>query len=1066
MRAPTTAIGRLRSSAKAEFRNVRARMAVALVESRFGNPAEIAAGQQRRNADAFAATQAAANRLFPAPCEAVAGGSMVARAAADAAAADAAPRTDVVETVFDLARRIQTEQQFAELYRFHAMTQVPDALVIDWANSVDEIVHKAATATDVAEASNAVVALQIAAATMLPTNRPLMSVMERLRERNPFHLGALTRGEGGSDGGSQSAHTTQDAAPAVAAEHQRESRSGDAAAAAASSSFEEARDAAVAAEHQRESRSGDAAAALSSFEEARDAADRARRQCEEDDGALLRRLAAAIHRLFADSKVRRARGLVEAFAEHGRADISFADKLAKIKAKILPRQQEIPARAADLKHVPTPSGSVVRDALARMPKDAATCIERLTPRLLLQAIAIQPRIATHLGVVVGRMLNGQYEERVYQFLRLGRIVGVPKPEPDRGAVRPITISSFFAKLVGSIAMHIDEPKCSVHQFAMSRKNGCQTVVFNVREEYERGDAVIRFDVKNAFGTAQRHRIAAALDELSVRDNKEHTHIRRYFDLMYRPHSHVVAFGPHRQREFIPFDEGSKQGDSPSTLFFNLLLDVVIRDIVEGAKACGVTLTKVRAYVDDLTITAPPEHAMRAHDIAVAALRKHGFELNADKSKILVRDPQQLGEAGVEVCNDSQSFVVLGGNITSEYGEYNARQRARTDAFLLRLRQVPLHPQVAFTLARLCGGPRLKFYASVTPPEKSSDLLRHLQAELVAFVKEALGFAEIPDASLHSRWGLGLPNYARAAPGIYDAMRRHVLQGHSLVEVALATTEPPRETEATLAAHLRHQQAAEWCFYVPPSPNGTYLTATEFRVAMALRCRATLQAHSDNVTLRSCKCGSTFQMLPDMLEHVLSCPQCDFSSTTRHNDVMRALTSVAREYGIAAKPEPKDFRGAYPDGIEHRPDITFATVPVPVVTDVSVCKHDDDAVGAAAQRRAGEKCALHSAPIAKCGALFIPFVLEQHGTRDARCKQLLQHVSATLPPYLQHHFVRRATLMTSIALAKARVAAVMTFAAWASNKHLRAHIGFAQPGSRIPIGSNGDEPPPAVRASRA
>ena len=118
-------------------------------------------------------------------------------------------------------------------------------------------------------------------------------------------------------------------------------------------------------------------------------------------------------------------------------------------------------------------------------------------------------------------------------------------------------------------------------------------------------------------------------------------------------------------------------------------------------------------------------------------------------------------AKASTFDDSETFVVLGANMTSSYdnaGGYNETQRKRHWRFIRLMRQLHgIDPQLAFTLTRLSGYPRLNFYASVTPPDFSGRVLLDYQDSLIDYLQEKLNFI-VPAEAVHNRFGLGVPDY--------------------------------------------------------------------------------------------------------------------------------------------------------------------------------------------------------------------------------------------------------------------------------------------------------------------
>ena len=215
----------------------------------------------------------------------------------------------------------------------------------------------------------------------------------------------------------------------------------------------------------------------------------------------------------------------------------------------------------------------VQDTLRHMSQQSATCIDGWSSKLLQQAIECNATIAGDIGTIMAWMTDGQFGPLVMNILRLGRAVAIPKQDGSDG-VRPITVSSFFSKLIGSLILRRTKPHCSAHQYAVNIQRGAERIVHLARSAFDDGMGIIRIDIANAFNCAQRSLIDRLL-------RGSHPDILQYFHMMYGPSAQLAVYGP-QQIQFIQFEEGVRQGDAFSAYFFCLLMDQVL---VEVKRAC-------------------------------------------------------------------------------------------------------------------------------------------------------------------------------------------------------------------------------------------------------------------------------------------------------------------------------------------------------------------------------------------------------------------------------------------------------------------------------------------------
>ncbi len=114
--------------------------------------------------------------------------------------------------------------------------------------------------------------------------------------------------------------------------------------------------------------------------------------------------------------------------------------------------------------------------------------------------------------------------------------------------------------------------------------------------------------------------------------------KRYFNTIYGSTSAKLAvYGPSARTEFVEVSTGVRQGDAWSSYFFSLVMDIVRKAIPRR-----LPHAIIRIYVDDLTISAPPQHARLAWFVSMEELAEVGMTANASKSSILRNEPDSIG----------------------------------------------------------------------------------------------------------------------------------------------------------------------------------------------------------------------------------------------------------------------------------------------------------------------------------------------------------------------------------------------------------------------------------------
>lgn len=704
------------------------------------------------------------------------------------------------------------------------------------------------------------------------------------------------------------------------------------------------------------------------------------------------RLSKAVTRLAQDRKIKSA---VKLLQDEGEAsDVTFEEKVELLRTKFIPRAQDV--EEAPMYTTSPFAGIHVENAVRKMSRNAAGCIDGWSKDLYAQAMAFDTTIKDSLGVICQMVNDGVFGELVMEIIRAGRLVGIPK---RGGGIRPIVVSSSISKLTGSLVLHRAKVQCSDMQYAINKPDGAARIVHLARDRFEGGKVILRFDSSNAFNIAQRGKIRALL-------NDKHPDVLRYFMTMYAPVSKLFVYGPDGKVATIDSAEGVRQGDAFSAYFFCLLMDQVCTTV----KAMHPSV-EIWAYMDDLTVAVDKSEADEVARNCIAVMRRVGFIPNRDKSACICKDPSFASMEMPTAAHDS-GFEMLGGNITSNYGEYNLEQAGRIHAFFRAFDRCELHPQLQWTILRLCGFPKLRFYASITPPEFSTEVLLMFQ-DLVAKKAEQIIDAPIHPSLLHDTHGAGFPDYVSNAEKLYANAKAASIAGAKVPEVGLVTNAP-------FPASLRAQYNGHYLFY-SRNTAASHIPDHIFRMALAIRmntlpkCCGTLP--------KVCRCGVHCPTAEKVIDHALRCDQMTYyTHTNRHNDVRDAIAQVVRSYGITVSSEPKFYSGFYEGPAEQRPDLTFHTVPK-ISTDVTIVSSSEE-VGDASRNAADHKCKTHAAATAALGHIFMPFAMEVHGHLDKSCYDLMKKLREYVPDHLNRDFTFDFLHAVSSSLAAARATAVL------------------------------------------
>ena len=693
------------------------------------------------------------------------------------------------------------------------------------------------------------------------------------------------------------------------------------------------------------------------------------------------RNARSIERLARDMKMKSAVKLMQNIAES--TEVSFEVKREQLKAKMCEKKQPFYRfPPIDLKLF---SSLEVVTAIAKVSRQAATAIDAWTKDHLQSAIACDASIADDLAVVCTWILQEKFPTDTLRMIRLSRLVAVPKFDTSgkEVGVRPICVSSIFAKICGSMAMARQVVK---HHQGQAMIGKLQESVHRLRQQYRNDKVIVRIDLANAFNATAR---AAVRKQLQDKDET----LKAYFNMFYVGECDLALYGP-SDTSFLAFEDGVRQGDATSAYLFCLVIDNVLSALTQlGVEPHG--------YMDDLSVVCEPKDIEAVITCVENTASELGLSINRGKSKVLMRQTSEGFEASLTIASNDEQFIVLGANLTDAYAEYNARLMSKQALFFDNLTSMDLHPQLQFSILRICGNPRLKFHLEVNEPCHMMEVAKDFDKRARNALLKILSLETIPDVMLHDKLGAGIPEYAKLANDLYDAsIKGNVVLHNTLVTSSIST------------ADVQAQHYAPWMFY---GASPLFMSPAQFVLAMCIRLR-TLPKGFVQLPMR-CGCGVNVYDDAHFIEHALKCNHASaITATHRHNRVRDELAFCARRYGIACVTEPTFY--TYDNG-HARPDVMFQLLQTPVAIDVTIVETADGA-GAAARRAATVKHKIHDAAVARFGHKFYPYAMEIHGLLDDEAVNVREAIAADIASHLRWTFRREFDHAPATALAIGRV----------------------------------------------
>ena len=327
----------------------------------------------------------------------------------------------------------------------------------------------------------------------------------------------------------------------------------------------------------------------------------------------------------------------------------------------------------------------------------------------------------------------------------------------------------------------------------------------------------------------------------------------------------------------------------------------------------------------------------------------------------INDEARMATESVRRVTNNEKFVVVGANISENYDIYNQQQLDKISKFYRILEEAGLDTKLSFTLARISGFMRPRFFASCNPPLAVKETVAKIQNVACEYLSKLLKFPAADHDYSHSRFGLAIPDYVRTHSILYEESRNTVLGVRQQV-VELVNIKPAALTEDR-TAWLAAQTTAPWMVCNSNTTAREHLTGVEFRFALAIRCGTLPSDVLCNTP--SCSCPVKFNSVLDGIKHAMNCTCNGFGPPTRHNLLKTAIAEVVAHYGFTTQVEPTNYCNEYLDGVNHRPDLLVFSLK-PVCTDFVVSQQRGSEPGPASRAAADKKNNHHRLVVARHG----------------------------------------------------------------------------------------------------
>jgi len=337
-----------------------------------------------------------------------------------------------------------------------------------------------------------------------------------------------------------------------------------------------------------------------------------------------------------------------------------------------------------------------------------------------------------LTMLVQDLCNGVFCGSTQQ--RLLASILTPLSKPGNG-IRPIAMGETFVKLAAHYLMSLIEPVLPSLfpriQYGVKRAGGSESAAQLTRAAIAQSrvahpDTIaLKTDFANAFNSVSRVKV---WDTLLSHPTTER--IWRMFHWAYSPPSPLLVYDHQRFHVALESSDGVRQGDPFAGLGFALSVQPLYEEALAGQPDCHAF-----SIHDDITIIGPREQVFKCYDkIRAISAEKYGLKLRVDKCAVYL-PPTLDSTASAAARADCaarqlphasylESLGVMFGDDATVAAHCHSTVAGHEQFFHL-LSHPAMPAQVAFTLLRFCGLPRLSYLARTTQP-------RHLKDAAIRF----------------------------------------------------------------------------------------------------------------------------------------------------------------------------------------------------------------------------------------------------------------------------------------------------------------------------------------------
>ncbi|MEY4350407.1 MAG: hypothetical protein RL078_454, partial [Bacteroidota bacterium] len=340
---------------------------------------------------------------------------------------------------------------------------------------------------------------------------------------------------------------------------------------------------------------------------------------------------------------------------------------------------------------------------------------------------------------------------VYKFLRLNKLVAIPKPDDS---IRPIGMGSIFRKLCSSIiftqtfSSHADfdgnpfnESYFKNLQYGVDER-GCEKILLCFQQylQLHPDHDLLCCDARNAFNSLSRLK---GLEETF----KYFKDLIPFMNKMYLEESFGCYYGLAEGVQKIESREGFHQGCILACWLFSMAFHPFLKQLSDIMETDGL----VKAFVDDTTIAGTKTKILEALQVISAEGESIGFKLNVNKSVILLGRTETDAEALAKkseymTLGFSESCILIHpDNLPGSSASYGTKLlgcfighedfiRSRIQAKAEKLKKIAGNmqkkvdsKQIQFLLLGQCFNAKVNYLSRTTSPDRMLPLLNEFES---------------------------------------------------------------------------------------------------------------------------------------------------------------------------------------------------------------------------------------------------------------------------------------------------------------------------------------------------